>query len=195
MFEEALQRYGYVVLFVGSGLEGDAVLGTAAILAQQGKLDAVATFFIAIAGSALASELSFRLGRRQGAGWVAGRIGENPKFRRVNGWVASRSRLLVFASRFLWGFRLTIPALCGASGMQQPTFTFWNLAGALTWAAAVGAGAYLFGSSIERLWEGYSNYLGWVAGGVFAALFAVFVWRRRDRLAWGGRQKEERRSL
>ncbi len=192
MFEEALQRYGYVVLFLGSGLEGDAVLGTAAILAQQGKLHTVSTFLIAIAGSVLASELSFRLGRSQGGGWVANRAGENPKFDRVKGWVANRSRLLVFASRFLWGFRLTIPALCGASGMTQPTFTFWNFAGALVWAGAVGTGAFFFGSSIERLWDGYSDYLLWIAAGVFTALFAVFLWRRRDRLAWSSRERGKR---
>lgn len=184
MFEEALERYGYVVLFIGSGLEGDAVLGTAAFLAQQGKLEPVSTFLIAIAGSAVASELSFRVGRNQGAGWVARRAGQNPKFDRVRGWVASRTRLLVFVSRFLWGFRLTIPALCGASGMTQPAFTFWNLAGALVWAAAVGAGAYFLGNSIERLWEGYSDSLGWIAAGVFTLLFGVYLWRRRDRLAW-----------
>ena len=186
MLEEALTRYGYLALFFGSGIEGDAALETAALLAQQGKLNPLWTFVVAIAGSSLASEISFRAGKRGGSGWIDKRSAGNPKLDRIRRWVAGRTCLLVFVSRFLWGFRLTIPALCGASGMKQPTFSIWNLAGATVWAAAVGLGAFFFGHAIERLWENYSDHLGWVAAGVFALLFSLYLWRRRDRLAWKG---------
>lgn len=184
MLEEAIARYGYVILFIASGIEGDAALGAAAFLAQQGKLDPVWTFTVAILGSCLASEVSFRVGRSKGSGWIEQRSDGNPKLARVRGWIARRARLLVFASRFLWGFRLTIPALCGASGMAQPTFSSWNFAGAVVWGGAVGAGAYFFGAALERWWDDYSQHWRLVAGALFGVLFAIYLWRRRDRLAW-----------
>ncbi len=184
MLEDALARYGYVVLFIGSGLEGDAVLGAAAFLAQQGKLNPLWTYLIAVAGSATAGEVSFRLGRRHGAGWIEERAGDSPNIGRVQRWIAERGRLLVFFSRFLWGLRLTIPAVCGASRMPSVRFSVWNLTGAAVWAAVVGAGAYFFGALLERLWDDYSQHLGLVASGVFILLFSIYLWRG-DQLAWG----------
>lgn len=183
MFEQALSDYGYLVLFFGSGIEGDAVLGTAAFLAQQGKLNPVWTFLVAIAGSALASEVSFRLGRSRGAVWVGQQGAGSPKLDRIRRWVSGQSNLLVFVSRFLWGFRLTIPALCGASGMTQTAFTVWNLAGALVWGTVVGAGAFFFGVALERLWDDYSAQLPWIAAALFVSLFSVYLWVRRDKIA------------
>lgn len=189
MFEDALAKYGYWVLFVGSGVEGDAVLGTAAFLAHQGKLDPWWTLLVAIAGSTVAGEISFRVGRRQGAGWVDKRAAGNPRMKLVRRWLSERARLLVFASRFLWGFRLSIPALCGASGMTQASFSVWNFAGAFVWASVVWAGAYFFGMAIEQLWEDYSGHLRLVAGVLFAFLFSIYLWRRRDRMAGGAMWK------
>ena len=184
MLAEALHKYGYVLLFFGAGVEGDAALATGAFLAQQGRLDPVWTLLTAVAGSCLAGEASFRLGRRHGRPWIEKRAGNSPRLARMERWTSERSGLLTFLARFLWGFRLTIPALCGASGMSQRRFSLWNSIGAAFWGVLVGSGAYFFGRLLEKIYGDIEPYLPWAAGGLFAALFGLYLWRRHDRFVW-----------
>jgi phosphatidylglycerol lysyltransferase len=75
--------------------------------------------------------------------------------------------MLLFASRFLWGFRIAIPAACGAAGMPRRTFFFVNLAGGLVWATVFGVLGYALGNALDLLLADLRVAEWYIAGALF----------------------------
>ena len=53
---------------------------------------------------------------------------------------------LVFFSRFAYGFRIAIPAACGATGMSPLKFAIGDVVGSIVWSIAVGLAGFAIGS-------------------------------------------------
>lgn len=155
---DALHHYGYLLLFLGSTIEGDAVLLAAAFLAHRGYFHLLPVILTAAAGNTLADQIYFYVARRRGQEAFARKAAEDPRYDRLRGWVQRHGPALLFASRFLYGLRIAIPAACGAAGMTPWTFFIVNLAGGLFWATVFGLGGYALGDSLERLLVNLQHY-------------------------------------
>ena len=178
MFEAELQTYGYLAIFVLAVVEGEAALVGAAWLAHRGEMTYVQGLAAAFAGSWLTGEVLF-YSTIYGRGWVARKAEANPRVARVEGWVRRRGRVLVFFSRFLWGFRPWIPPACALCGMRPRTFSFFNFVGALFWVIFFSPICWYFGQSLQALMESPSKSdLLAVIGGL-ALAFAAGWWVRR----------------
>src|SRR5215213_11804718 len=71
MLTELVLRYGYLMVFVGVLVEGDATLVAASFLAHRGELALSAVMAIAAVTSVTMNQVYFRLGRRHGIERVA----------------------------------------------------------------------------------------------------------------------------
>ena len=126
--ESLLLKYGYALLFLGVAFEkGEAVLLAAALLAQRGYFRLPVVIAVAVAANALADQVYFQLARLRGRTWLDRRFGQHPRYQQLIGLVGRRGGLLLLASRFAYGFRIAIPAACGALGMGVVAFTLLDL--------------------------------------------------------------------
>ncbi|RPJ65499.1 MAG: DedA family protein, partial [Acidobacteria bacterium] len=149
MLEHAITRHGYLLLFGGVMVEGDAFLLGAAFLANRGQLQFPLVLLVATAGTMVADQVYYQLARARGRAMLAAKAAAQPGIERVRRWVERRAVLLLFLSRFMYGFRAAIPMACGAVGMPAARFTAVNLLGSGLWALSFGLAGYAFGSAVD----------------------------------------------
>jgi membrane protein DedA with SNARE-associated domain len=139
MLSELVLRYGYLMIAAGVLVEGDATVVAASFLAHAG-------YFMAIAAgvSLTMNQVYFRLGRRHGVERVAKADGR-PLFRSILRHTRKHAILLVLGSRFVFGFRMAIPATVGALGMGSRKFFIADVCGSIIWAVSMGLTGYAAG--------------------------------------------------
>jgi membrane protein DedA with SNARE-associated domain len=178
MLEDLVIRYGYVMVVAGVIVEGDATLVAASVLAHRGYLALRMVMLLGAVTSLTMNQIYFRLGRRHGVERVAKADG-----RRLFGNIVHHTRKhaiwLVLLSRFVFGFRMAIPATVGALGMTTMRFLIADTFGALIWAGSLGAAGYAAGHAGQLL-LGNLRENDWTVAGVLIVLTLAWgVYRRR----------------
>jgi len=149
--ESLLQDFGYLAVFVGTFLEGEAILVAAGFFASQQYLDPVAVFLVASAGAYAGHLFWFWLGRVHGV-----RLLERfPRMKRHFGkGVRVFERYGVTAiilTQWLYGLRITCAVIIGMSRIGLVKFFFYQAVSCALWAAVITAAGYYFGFAIERI--------------------------------------------
>ena len=170
----------YVILFVGTLVEADAALITAAFLAHRGRLHLGSVLAVCIAATLAANQFWFWLGRMKGRAFLERRMQTDGKLQRIHGWLERRGALVIPASRFLYGFRVAIPVAYGASGTPPIRFTLLEAVSALVWGVVVGFSGYAFGSTLEILLADLRRYEIAIAASILT-IGAVVAVRQRGR--------------
>ncbi|MDD2897958.1 MAG: DedA family protein [Desulfuromonadaceae bacterium] len=193
LLKEYLEVHGYWVLFVGTFLEGEAILLLAGFLAFQGYLNVFCVICTAWAGSFLGDQCYFYLGRFRGRGVLKRFHSIARKFREALKLIEKYGNFVAFVSRFTYGFRIVLPIILGITNLSPRTFLWINLASALSWAIVFSLGGYLFGKSASLLLDNVSNYEHYLVIALFSficlawCVHAYHVWKLkkpvRERLA------------
>src|SRR5437870_10944912 len=147
----------------GIPLPGETALIAFGVLASEGHYSIVTVIAIAAAGAIVGDNLGY---------WLIGRVGGRALFRRWR-WLSQYSnRVLpraeslmarhggktVFFGRFVSILRYTVAWVAGLSHMQWWRFLFWNAAGGIAWATAVGLTAYYGGRAAASAIQRYGLY-------------------------------------
>lgn len=205
ILKEYLELHGYWVLFVGTFLEGEAILLMAGFLAFRGYLDISGVVLTAWAGSFLGDQFYFYLGRLKGRALLKRFHSIARKFREALKLIEKYGVFVAFISRFTYGFRIVLPIILGITKLAPRTFLWINLVSALTWALVFALGGYLFGKSAELLLDNIGNYEHYIALALMGIIALIWcghiyhVWKlkktARDRLARIRAIRESRRTL
>ena len=179
MIETELLHYGFLFVILGTVIEGDATLLTAAFLAHRGYFRLSLVFLVAGLTTLIASHVYYQIARASGMKWLEQR--RDPRLDRIIGWSRSHGGLLVVASRFMIGFRTVVPIVCGATGMSPARFIFWNSLGALIWAAAFGWAGYLGGHLLSTFLDDLRHYEKGLAVVFTVAVAGLILWRTHGR--------------
>jgi phosphatidylglycerol lysyltransferase len=189
--EFLLLKYGYLIMFLGIFLEGEAFLLAAAFLCNRGYFRLPLVVLVAVAANTLGGQFYYLAARVRGRQWFENRFGNSPRFRRVLTWMNNYGNWVLLLSRFAFGFRIVIPAACGAFGMAQSRFFVINLAAGLIWAIPTALVGYYFGTGFDVLVRRVSRF---ATEGVALAflLLAIYLayhhWRKVmatfQRLEW-----------
>ncbi|HUL80183.1 MAG TPA: phosphatidylglycerol lysyltransferase domain-containing protein [Vicinamibacteria bacterium] len=189
--ESLLVQYGYALLFLGVAFEGEAVLLAAALLAQRGIFHIAVVIVVAVAANSVADQVYYQLARLRGRHWLERRFGAHPRYQQLLDLVGRRGGLLLLASRFAYGFRIAIPAACGALGMGVVAFTLLDLLAGLLWALPMAALGFFAGGALGPLLEGVRSYEEGIALLLVIAVAAFLGFRHVRRtvrwreLQWG----------
>ena len=183
---EYLQVHGYWVLFIGTFLEGEAILIFAGFLAFQGYLDIYGVILCAWAGSFLGDQFYFHIGRIKGPYLLKLFTTIARKFRKALRLIERYGTFVAFISRYTYGFRILLPVILGMTSFPSRRFLYLNLVSALSWAIIFSLAGYLFGKAaglfIDDL-ERYEPLLLLILAGITACLwlshFVAHWWRRR----------------
>jgi membrane protein DedA with SNARE-associated domain len=179
-----ITHHGLPLLFVvvmlesfGIPLPGETALIAFGILASQGSYGIGWVILVAALAAIIGDNLGY---------WLIGRLGGRALFNRW-GWLnryAHRvlppaERLMkrhggktVFIGRFIAVLRYTAAWLAGLGHMPWWRFLFWNAAGGICWATAVGLASYYGGDAAKHAIETYGL---WAAVGVAVLVVGGFV--------------------
>ncbi|MDD5284393.1 MAG: DedA family protein [Desulfuromonadaceae bacterium] len=182
ILKEYLELHGYWVLFIGTFLEGEAILLMAGFLAFQGYLDIAGVILTSWAGSFLGDQFYFYLGRFKGRALLKRFHTIARKFREALKLIEKYGNFVAFISRFTYGFRIVLPIILGITSIPPRTFLWINLVSAFSWALAFSMGGFLFGKSASLLLKDVGKYEHYI---VLALLgFIIAAWCIHMYHAW-----------
>ena len=174
-----ITHHGLPLLFVvvmiesfGIPLPGETALIAFGVLASRGHYSIASVIAVAAAAAIVGDNLGY---------WLIGRLGGRALFRRWRWLNAYAERVLpraerlmerhggktVFFGRVVAVLRYTAAWIAGLGQMTWWRFLFWNAAGGICWAVAVGLLAYYGGQSLA---DAIARYGVYGAGVVIAAL-------------------------
>jgi phosphatidylglycerol lysyltransferase len=157
--EFLLLKYGYLLLFAGVLLEGEAFLLAGSFLANRGYFDLTAVVLVALAANTLGAQFYYLAARTRGRPWFESRFSDSPRYRRILDWMGSYGNWVLLLSRFAFGFRIVIPAACGAFGMSQRRFFVLNVGAGVLWAIPTALLGFYFGNGIATVWYQAHRYM------------------------------------
>jgi membrane protein DedA with SNARE-associated domain len=183
--ETMIARFGLGAIFVGAGIEGEAVAITGGALAQSGLLPVWGVVIAAATGACVADQLWFWIARHyQQAKWVK-QVEDRPAFKRAVRLLERHLILFTLSFRFIYGMRTVAPIAISASHIRSRTFVLLNALSAALWGVIMVWAGFWFGKAIEPwLHTIKSAWILVLAGGGILALAAmtprlIRYWRRR----------------
>jgi len=140
--------YGYLAVFVGTFLEGELVLLTAAVAASRGLLSPPLVVACAALGAWTGHLVFFQVGRLKGRDWLF-------SHRRLGAHARKADRVLVrygwtgvFILQYLYGARIAGALVFGLSSFPLRRFLGLQVVNCFIWAALVTAVGYLLAASL-----------------------------------------------
>jgi len=177
--------YGLWAVLAGTFLEGESVVVFAGFLAHQRLLHLPYVMLCAFAGSFMADQLLFFLGRRYRDHRFVRRIREKPAFEKALAAIDRYPHGFILSLRFLYGLRTVGPVALGMSRVPPLRFLVLNAVAAVIWAVCFSVVGYAFGQTIETLLgrlHGVETKLAVAAAiGLVIGLAYHLVARRRQR--------------
>jgi membrane protein DedA with SNARE-associated domain len=182
MLADFILRYGYALVFVAAAVEGDGTLLTATFLAHRGYLQLRLVIVVATVATIAINQVYFWLAREYGQRRLATLRGHRA-ITRVIDRVERNGAWLVLCSRFVYGFRIAIPAACGATGMSPIKFIAGDVAGAIVWSTVIGLAGFAIGQLLEQLITDLRRHEWWIALALFCGVLVALARHGRDVLA------------
>jgi len=177
--------HGLPLLFVvvllesfGLPLPGETALIAFGVLASQGHYSIVEVIAVAAAAAIVGDNLGYWLigrlgGRRLFESWGPLRRYSHRVLPTAERLMAKHGGKTVFFGRFVTVLRFTAARVAGIGRMHWWKFLFWNAAGGICWATAVGLVAYYAGGAAADAIQRYGLYAAIAI--VVAVLIAFFL--------------------
>lgn len=175
--EHLVETYGYLALFLGVIMEGETILVLAGFMASQGHLNLYWVIAVAFVGTFLTDQFFFFLGRLKGKSYIENRPHWHKRTKKLNLLLGKYQTLIVLGFRFMYGLRTITPLMIGASDVKIRTFVLLNLLGGIIWTLIIGGGGYLFGHTIEIIFDHVKKYEKW--GLIIIILVWLLIWSFR----------------
>jgi membrane protein DedA with SNARE-associated domain len=142
-------NYGYLAVFAGALLEGEALLIAAGFAARHGLLDLRLVVAFAALGAVMGDHSWFLIGRWKGRDWIARFPALAANAAGIRAVLNRYAATAAFVVRFLYGVRAAGSAFLGAAGTSVTKFAIFNVLGAAIWAIAFACAGYLLGTAAE----------------------------------------------
>lgn len=178
----------YIILFLGSLVEGESVVLTAGYLAFTGFLKFKYVLVLAFFASTMADQSLFFVGRFYGSSLTRKFPSLKPRFERAFELLHKYNTSFIFLFRFIYGIRTISPIIIGASRISIQRFAILNLLAGVIWALlSCGAGyaiGYYFSDEIEWAFERIVRSQKYLLVGILAFIAIVYyLYKHRQHTA------------
>lgn len=177
--EALLERFGYLAVFLGTFIEGEAILVIAGFFAERGRLGVVAVTLVGFLGAYLGHFFWFWLGRRHGVRL----LDRYPKMQRHFGksirMFERYGIAAIIATQWLYGLRITCAVVVGISKISLIKFLIYEAISCMIWAIGVTALGYYFGAAVQTLLGRYEHAEKWGLLIIVLGAIALWLWHRR----------------
>jgi len=171
---ELLKKYGYIILFIWSIMEGETGLVMAGILSHTGDMNLWVAILVAALGGFIGDQIYYYIGRIN-KDWVLKELNAHRRkfakarllLRKYGGWV-------IFIQRFIYGMRTIIPMTIGVLGYDPKKYAIINLISAFIWASITIIPSYIFGEELLNLLKWLKQH--WYIGIIFLAVLWGILW-------------------
>lgn len=172
--EALVARYGLLALFLGAGVEGEAVVVTGGVLAHQGLVPLWGAAVCAALGSFVVDQIWFHAGRHfREHRWVC-RITRQPAYRRAIEILERYPTSFILAFRFIYGMRTVSPIAIGTSAIPTRRFVPLNFIAAAVWGPAFTLIGYWLGTAAKHFLGRLSHY-GLIALSIAATMLLLVI--------------------
>lgn len=191
-----ITQYGYIALFcllmlgiVGLPIPDETLMVFCGYLISEGRLDPVATWLTAFAGSITGITISYLLGRTYGLK-VVQRFGKYmhltpQRWEKVMRWFDKIGHWTLFVGYYIAGVRHFTAVVAGASDCKPSTFVAYSFSGGAVWVSIFLTIGYYVGGNWKVIAEQVHHNLAIVSAVIFA-LVGVYVlvrWLRNRKSA------------
>ena len=157
-----IAHYGLIAILVGAALEGETVAMIGGMSAHRGLFALPAVWAAVLAGTLIADQGLFLVGRLlKDRSWIR-RLRATSRFQKARSLFERHPQSFVMLFRFLYGLRTVSPLLIGTSGFPPARFALLNLIAAALWSSLFVGLGYAFGVGIERLFNGMPAFDQWL---------------------------------
>jgi membrane protein DedA with SNARE-associated domain len=170
--QELLESLGYLGAYLGAIMEGELLFLTAIQLSTMGYLNYYGVLVAVFAGTLTADWLFYLSGRARGHRWISRYPKLEARFRRMDQRMVRYDGWLLFFYRFMYGFRIVLPALFGIRGIPPWRFGLFSLLATSGWTALFVSLGYYFSDWMLRSVKGFQEY-GWI-GLLFVLLLIIY---------------------
>ena len=143
-----IEQYGYLIIFIGTVLEGETVLVLSAIAAHLGYLSLPLVIIVATIGAVTGDLLCFALGRNYGHYIVSHFSFVARQTSRASALVERYPNISIISFRFIYGLKLSGAILIGMSKVSTQRFVILNFFGATLGAVSITMFGYIFSAAI-----------------------------------------------
>jgi membrane protein DedA with SNARE-associated domain len=181
--ESLLHDFGYFAVFLGTFLEGEAILITAGFFASRGYLDAFVVAIVAFAGAYAGHLFWFWLGRVHGVKLL-------DRFPRMKRHFGKGMRVFerygaaaIVITQWLYGLRITAAVIIGMSRISLIKFAIYEAVSCAVWAVVITSAGYYFGRAIEALLgrvENIEKYALLIIAVVAVGMWAYHRWKDKQ---------------
>ena len=182
--ETFISTYGYAAIATGTFLEGETVLILGGLAAHQGYLSMPGVVASAFAATLIADQSYFYLGRAKGRAPLENRPSWKAQSEKVFTLLHRHQTLVTLCFRFLYGLRILVPFVLGASRISRIRFLVLNIIGTALWVTTYGMLGFLFGHTLDEILGNMKRYEGRFFLSV--TLLGLLLWALR-RWHWKGR--------
>ena len=167
--EDLIKHYGYLIIFIGTVAEGEAIVIMAGFLAHRGYLELQWVILTAFVGTLAVDQLFYYVGYLKGLPFLERRPHWYAKYGRALALLHQHQTLIILSFRFLYGLRTITPFVIGLSRVSPIRFLFLNGAGAFLWASVMGLLGYSMGHVLEAYLESVRRYELVILGAIAAS--------------------------
>jgi lysylphosphatidylglycerol synthetase-like protein (DUF2156 family)/membrane protein DedA with SNARE-associated domain len=182
--ELLLIKYGYVLLFLGVMVEGEAFLLAGSFLAHRGIFHFWMVVAVAVVANCAADQAYYMVARTRGRAWLEKRFGHHPRYKQAVGWMSRYADWLLLLSRYAFGFRIIIPAACGAFGMPAARFSIINIIAGVIWAVPMAFLGIYLGHAAQSTLSRFQHYPWWILAALLTVGMIVLLIRHLHRTEW-----------
>ncbi|HVS30147.1 MAG TPA: DedA family protein [Thermoanaerobaculia bacterium] len=181
--EALLERFGYLAVFLGTFLEGEAILVMAGFFAERGYLNIVTVAVVGFLGTYVGHLFWFWLGRAHG-------IKLMDRFPRMKQHFGKSIRMFerygaaaILLTQWIYGLRITCAVIVGISRISLIKFLIYQALSCLIWTVAITALGYYFGAAINRLLGRAEHVEKWGLAVIIVVAVALWLYHRRKEKA------------
>ena len=149
--EALLEQFGYFAVFVGTFLEGEAILIAAGFFASRGFLDLFLVTLVAFAGAYAGHIFWFWLGRVHGVRLL-------DRFPRMKRHFGKGIRVFerygasaIIITQWIYGLRITCAVIIGMSRIGLVKFLVYEALSCALWSVVIAFAGFYFGRAIEAV--------------------------------------------
>lgn len=177
--ELLLERFGYLAVFVGTFLEGEAILVMAGFFAKRGYLNIYTVTVVAFLGAYVGHLFWFWLGRKHGVKLL-------DRFPKMQVHLGRGIRMFerygaaaIIITQWLYGLRITCAVVVGMSRISVIKFLFYEALSCAIWAVIITALGYYFGAAVEAVLGKAANVEKYALVVIIAVALGVWLYHRR----------------
>lgn len=181
--ELLLERFGYLAVFLGTFLEGEAILVMAGFFAKRGYLKMFPVVIVAFIGAYLGHIFWFWLGRAQGVRLL-------DRFPRMRNHFGRAIRMFerygapaIFITQWIYGLRVTCAVIIGMSRISVLKFLIYEAVTCFIWSLVIAYLGYYFGAAVEAILGKAENIEKWGLGAIVLIAIGIWIYHRRKEKA------------